>query len=63
MNLEETILNYGIAGMILLVFYKIFTNIFTNELNELKRAIERLSEAIEKNNLLITELINELKKR
>jgi hypothetical protein len=59
MGFEEIILNYGIAGMILLVFYKIFTN----ELNDLKRAIERLSDAIEKNNLLITELINELKKR
>jgi len=59
MNFEEIIFNYGIAGLILLVFYKIFTN----DLSGLKRAIEKLSDAIEKNNLLIMELINELKKR
>jgi len=61
--LEETLINilanYGIAGLILYVFYKLFTN----ELNSLRRSIEKLSNAIEKNNMLISTLIEKLKEK
>jgi nitrogen regulatory protein PII-like uncharacterized protein len=61
--LEDTIINvlanYGIAGIILYVFYKLFTN----ELENLRESIEKLSDAIEKNNILISTLIEKLKER
>jgi len=61
--LEETLINilanYGIAGLILYVFYKLFTN----ELNSLRKSIEKLSNAIEKNNMLISTLIEKLKEK
>jgi len=61
--LEDTLLNvlanYGIAGIILYVFYKLFTN----ELADLRKSIERLSDAIEKNNILISTLIEKLKEK
>jgi len=61
--LEDTLLNilanYGIAGIILYVFYKLFTN----ELSDLRKSIERLSDAIEKNNILISTLIEKLKEK
>ena len=56
-------LNYGIAGLILYVFYKLITN----ELRELRKAIEKLRETIDKQNILMeilkTELLNSRKKR
>ena len=61
--LEDTLINilanYGIAGIILYVFYKLFTN----ELSDLRKSIERLSDAIEKNNILISTLIEKLKEK
>jgi hypothetical protein len=61
--LEDTLLNilanYGIAGIILYVFYKLFTN----ELSDLRKSIEKLSDAIEKNNILISTLIEKLKEK
>jgi len=61
--LEETLINilanYGIAGLILYVFYKLFIN----ELNSLRKSIEKLSNAIEKNNMLISTLIEKLKEK
>ena len=61
--LEETLINilanYGIAGLILYVFYKLFTN----ELNSLRKSIEKLSNTIEKNNMLISTLIEKLKEK
>jgi len=40
----EVLLNYGIAGLILYVFYRLFSN----ELEKLREKIEELSEKIEK---------------
>jgi nitrogen regulatory protein PII-like uncharacterized protein len=61
--LEDTLINilanYGIAGIILYVFYKLFTN----ELTDLRKSIEKLSDAIEKNNILISTLIEKLKEK
>jgi len=56
-------LNYGIAGLILYVFYKLITN----ELKELRKAIDKLRETIDRQNVLMeilkTELLNSRKKR
>ena len=52
----QAFLNYGIAGLILWVFYKLFSN----ELKSLKNAIEKLNVTIEKHNTLLEVLINRL---
>ena len=44
MNGLEVLLNYGIAGLILYVFYRLISN----ELRELRRKIEELCERIDR---------------
>ena len=44
MNSLEILLNYGIAGLILYVFYRLISN----ELRELRRKIEELCERIDR---------------
>jgi len=51
MTLEEIVFNYGIAGLILYVFYKLFSN----ELRELRKVITELSRKIDKLSAVIEE--------
>jgi hypothetical protein len=50
MELIMNFLNYGIAGLILYVFYKLFSN----ELKMLRKSIEDLRQSIEKLIILTT---------
>ena len=43
MSLENTILNFGLAGAVILLFYKLICN----ELKDLKDSINRLTNKIE----------------
>ena len=41
--IEEIIMNYGLAGVVIFIFYKLITN----DMRELKASIDKLSDRIE----------------
>jgi len=43
LSLDNTILNFGLAGAVILLFYKLICN----ELKDLKNSIDRLADKIE----------------
>jgi len=58
-----TFLNYGIAGLILYVFYRLIVN----ELSHLRETIERMNETVEKmnqtlekHNMLLDQILKKL---
>ena len=57
-QLATMLLNYGIAGIILLVFYKLFT-LFNHSISELRRSIEEMN----RNVVRMTEKMDELARR
>jgi low affinity Fe/Cu permease len=57
-QLLTILINYGLAGAVIYVFY----NLFKNELRSLKRAIERLDERIRELSEKIEKLVTILEK-
>jgi hypothetical protein len=43
MSIEQTIINYGLAGVVIYIFYKLISN----ELRELKEEVKKLRESID----------------
>lgn len=57
-QLTAILLNYGIAGIILLIFYKLFT-MFNESINELRSTIHEMN----RNVVRVVEKIDELVRR
>jgi len=53
-EISSIVLNYGIAGIILIVFYKLMSN----ELKELRREIIKLNDEIDKLVFLLNKIID-----
>jgi len=60
-QLATILLNYGIAGVILLVFYKLFT-IFNDSINELRNTIQEMNNNVIKMVEKIDELVRKLER-
>jgi Na+/melibiose symporter-like transporter len=43
MSIEQTVVNYGLAGVVIYIFYKLISN----ELRELKEEVKKLRESID----------------
>jgi Na+/melibiose symporter-like transporter len=43
MSIEQTIINYGLAGIVIYIFYKLISN----ELKDLKEEVKKLRESID----------------
>jgi tetrahydromethanopterin S-methyltransferase subunit B len=43
LSIEQTIVNYGLAGVVIYIFYKLISN----ELRELKEEVKKLRESID----------------
>lgn len=61
-QLANMILNYGIAGVILLVFYKLFT-IFNDSISELRKAINEMNQNVVRMIEKMDELVRKLEKK
>jgi len=61
-QLANMILNYGIAGVILLVFYKLFT-MFNYSINELRKTINEMNNNVTRMVEKMDELVRKLEKK
>jgi Na+/melibiose symporter-like transporter len=43
MSIEQTVINYGLAGVVIYIFYKLISN----ELKDLKEEVKKLRESID----------------
>jgi hypothetical protein len=60
-QLANLLLNYGIAGIILLVFYKLFT-MFNNSISDLRNAIHEMNNNVIRMIEKMDELVRKLEK-
>jgi len=60
-QLANMLLNYGIAGVILLVFYKLFM-MFNDSINELRKAINDMNNNVTRMIEKMDELVRKLEK-
>ena len=61
-QLATVLLNYGIAGVILLVFYKLFT-MFNDSINDLRKAINEMNNNVTRMVEKMDELVRKLEKK
>ena len=61
-QLATMLLNYGIAGVILLVFYKLFT-MFNDSINDLRKAINEMNNNVTRMVEKMDELVRKLEKK
>ena len=61
-QLATMLLNYGIAGVILLVFYKLFT-MFNDSISDLRKAINEMNNNVTRMVEKMDELVRKLEKK
>lgn len=61
-QLATMLLNYGIAGVILLVFYKLFT-MFNESISDLRNAIHEMNQNVVRMVEKIDELVRRIEKK
>jgi predicted PurR-regulated permease PerM len=61
-QLATMLLNYGIAGIILLVFYKLFT-MFNDSISDLRKAINEMNNNVTRMVEKMDELVRKLEKK
>ena len=61
-QIATVLLNYGIAGVILIVFYKLFT-LFNDSIHELRKSIEEMNRNVVRMTEKMDELVRRLEKK